>query len=69
MNDTLTLSGVPAPARDTRTVFGMLVTFQALASGSGGEVTEAMAGGISQALFPPEVGLCISLPGGLYRSR
>jgi biopolymer transport protein ExbB len=45
------------------TVFGMLVTFQALASGTGGEVTEAMAGGISQALFPPEVGLCISLPG------
>ncbi len=45
------------------TVFGMLVTFQALASGGGGEVTEAMAGGISQALFPPEVGLCISLPG------
>lgn len=45
------------------TVFGMLVTFQALAAGGGGEVTEAMAGGISQALFPPEVGLCISLPG------
>ena len=45
------------------TVFGMLVTFQALAAGSGGEVTEAMAAGISQALFPPEVGLCISLPG------
>lgn len=46
------------------TVFGMLVTFQALASGGGGgQVTEAMANGISQALFPPEVGLCISLPG------
>lgn len=45
------------------TVFGMLVTFEALASGGGGEVTEAMASGISQALFPPEVGLCISLPG------
>lgn len=45
------------------TVFGMLVTFQALASGSGGKVTEAMAAGISQALFPPEVGLCIALPG------
>jgi biopolymer transport protein ExbB len=46
------------------TVFGMLVTFQALAAGGGGgQVTEAMANGISQALFPPEVGLCISLPG------
>ena len=46
------------------TVFGMLVTFQALANGGGGgQVTEAMAAGISQALFPPEVGLCIALPG------
>lgn len=45
------------------TVFGMLVTFQALAAGGGGQVTEAMADGISQALFPPEVGLCIALPG------
>ncbi|MCX7722337.1 MAG: MotA/TolQ/ExbB proton channel family protein [Verrucomicrobiae bacterium] len=46
------------------TVFGMLVMFQALAAGGGGgKVTEAMAAGISQALFPPEVGLCIALPG------
>lgn len=46
------------------TVFGMLVTFKALAlGGSGGQATEAMAAGISQALFPPEVGLCIALPG------
>ncbi|MBX3744600.1 MAG: MotA/TolQ/ExbB proton channel family protein [Verrucomicrobiae bacterium] len=46
------------------TVLGMLVTFQALAAGGGGgQVTEAMAAGISQALFPPEVGLCIALPG------
>lgn len=46
------------------TVFGMLVTFRALAlGGGGGQVTEAMAAGISQALFPPEVGLCIALPG------
>ncbi len=45
------------------TVLGMLVTFQALAGGGGGKVTEAMADGISQALFPPEVGLCIALPG------
>lgn len=46
------------------TVLGMLVTFEALAAGGGGgQVTEAMAAGISQALFPPEVGLCIALPG------
>ena len=44
------------------TVWGMLVTFQALAIG-GGELTEMMSSGISQALFPPEVGLCIALPG------
>lgn len=49
------------------TVFGMLVTFQALAAGGGGgKVTEAMAAGISQALFPPEVGLCIALPGLVF---
>lgn len=49
------------------TVFGMLVTFQALAAGGGGgKVTEAMAVGISQALFPPEVGLCIALPGLVF---
>ncbi|MGA1235912.1 MAG: MotA/TolQ/ExbB proton channel family protein [Limisphaerales bacterium] len=44
------------------TVFGMLMTFKALSLG-GGEMTEAMATGISMALFPPEVGLCVSLPG------
>lgn len=48
------------------TVFGMLITFQALAAGGGaGKVTEAMASGISQALFPPQVGLCIALAGML----
>lgn len=45
------------------TVFGMLLTFQALAVSGGGKVTQAMADGISQALFPPEIGLCIALPG------
>lgn len=44
------------------TVFGMLMTFRALATG-GGAMTEAMASGISMALFPPEVGLCVALPG------
>lgn len=45
------------------TVTGMLATFRALALGGGGQITEAMAAGISQALFPPEVGLCMALPG------
>lgn len=45
------------------TVFGMLVTFQILASGGGGDVTQELAQGIKQALYPPQVGLCISLPG------
>jgi len=45
------------------TVFGMLVTFQILASGGGGDITQELAEGIKQALYPPQVGLCISLPG------
>ena len=44
------------------TVLGMLLTFKALAT-AGGKLTEQMASGISQALFPPEVGLCVALPG------
>jgi biopolymer transport protein ExbB len=44
------------------TVLGMLLTFQAIGLG-GGEMTDMMATGISQALFPPEVGLCVALPG------
>ena len=44
------------------TVLGMLLTFRALALG-GGKLTEQMASGISQALFPPEVGLCVAVPG------
>ena len=44
------------------TVMGMLMTFQSIGSG-GGEMAEMMAAGISAALFPPEVGLCIALPG------
>ena len=44
------------------TVLGMLLTFRALALG-GGQLTEQMSSGISQALFPPEVGLCVALPG------
>jgi len=44
------------------TVFGMLMTFKALAV-SGGKLTEMMSSGIAQALFPPEVGLCVALPG------
>ncbi|MDQ7087725.1 MAG: MotA/TolQ/ExbB proton channel family protein [Acidobacteriota bacterium] len=46
------------------TVTGMLTTFAALASGSGGEKTMSMiAGGISEALITTETGLVIALPG------
>jgi len=44
------------------TVTGMLITFKSIGAG-GGEMTDMMAAGISAALFPPEVGLCIALPG------
>lgn len=46
------------------TVTGMLATFGALASGSGGEKTMSMiARGISEALITTETGLVIALPG------
>jgi len=46
------------------TVMGMLVTFDALASGSGGAKTMALiARGISEALITTETGLVIALPG------
>jgi biopolymer transport protein ExbB len=46
------------------TVTGMLATFGALASGSGGDKTMAMiASGISEALITTETGLVIALPG------
>ncbi|MCS1409699.1 MAG: hypothetical protein M2R45_02883 [Verrucomicrobia subdivision 3 bacterium] len=44
------------------TVMGMLMTFQSIGAGSG-EMAGMMAKGISAALFPPEVGLCVALPG------
>jgi len=50
------------------TVTGMLLTFQALASGSGGEKTMGMiAKGISEALITTETGLVIALPGLLFQ--
>lgn len=46
------------------TVTGMLATFQALATGSGGEQTMGMiAKGISEALITTEAGLVVALPG------
>lgn len=46
------------------TVTGMLTTFAALASGSGGDKTMALvAKGISEALVTTETGLVIALPG------
>ncbi|MCA8968674.1 MAG: MotA/TolQ/ExbB proton channel family protein [Planctomycetes bacterium] len=48
------------------TVTGMLTTFDALATGSGGDKTMAMiASGISEALVTTETGLVVALP-GLY---
>jgi biopolymer transport protein ExbB len=46
------------------TVTGMLTTFDALSTGSGGDKTMGMiAGGISEALITTETGLVIALPG------
>jgi biopolymer transport protein ExbB len=46
------------------TVTGMLTTFDALASGAGGEQTmDQIASGISEALITTETGLVIALPG------
>jgi biopolymer transport protein ExbB len=42
----------------------MLATFQALATGSGGQKTmDLVAGGISEALITTETGLMVALPG------
>lgn len=50
------------------TVTGMLFTFGALASGSGGEKTMGqIAEGISEALITTETGLVISLPGLFFQ--
>ena len=50
------------------TVTGMLATFGALASGSGGEKTMSMiASGISEALITTETGLIIALPGLFFQ--
>jgi biopolymer transport protein ExbB len=50
------------------TVTGMLDTFGALASGSGGEKTMALvAKGISEALVTTETGLVIALPGLFFQ--
>jgi len=50
------------------TVTGMLSTFGALASGSGGEKTmNLVASGISEALITTETGLVIALPGLFFQ--
>jgi biopolymer transport protein ExbB len=50
------------------TVTGMLATFGALATGSGGEKTMALvADGISEALITTETGLVIALPGLFFQ--
>jgi biopolymer transport protein ExbB len=50
------------------TVTGMLATFSALSSGSGGEKTMSMiAAGISEALITTETGLVVALPGVFFQ--
>lgn len=50
------------------TVTGMLATFGALASGSGGEKTmNLVAAGISEALVTTETGLVVALPGLFFQ--
>jgi biopolymer transport protein ExbB len=50
------------------TVTGMLATFHALASGSGGEKTMALVSkGISEALITTETGLVVALPGVFFQ--
>lgn len=50
------------------TVTGMLATFEALASSSGGEKTMSqIAAGISEALITTETGLVIALPGLFFQ--
>jgi biopolymer transport protein ExbB len=52
------------------TVTGMLATFQALSTGSGGEQTMGLvARGISEALITTETGLVVALPGVFFQHR
>ncbi len=52
------------------TVTGMLSTFGALATGSGGDKTMGMvASGISEALITTETGLLIALPGLIFQYK
>lgn len=52
------------------TVTGMLATFAALATGSGGDKTmELVASGISEALITTETGLIVALPGILFQYK
>lgn len=52
------------------TVTGMLATFAALATGSGGDKTMGMvASGISEALITTETGLLIALPGLIFQYK
>lgn len=52
------------------TVTGMLATFAALASGSGGDKTMGLvASGISEALITTETGLIVALPGLIFQYK
>ena len=51
------------------TVMGMLTTFAALSTGSGGDETMSkVAGGISEALVTTETGLVVALPGLFFQN-
>ncbi len=52
------------------TVTGMLATFAALATGTGGEKTmNLVASGISEALITTETGLLVALPGLIFQCK
>ena len=52
------------------TVTGMLATFAALATGSGGDKTMGLvASGISEALITTETGLLVALPGIIFQYK
>jgi biopolymer transport protein ExbB len=47
------------------TVLGMIETFQNIASGGGGKVSDGLSAGISEALMATAAGLAVAIPGVL----
>ncbi|MFP4281096.1 MAG: MotA/TolQ/ExbB proton channel family protein [Verrucomicrobiota bacterium] len=48
------------------TVVGMLATFQGLATSTGGQTVDIVAGGISEALITTQTGLIMAIPGYVF---